>query len=630
MAPLAGGYENDILAAIRRASADCPHEWAVIPPEGAPWSRSQLLERAESISQMLATAGSTAGDLVAVYATRCPELAAVLLGVQIAGCGILILDAAWPASRIRACIRAARPSVWLDCTGCAESFLSTEQTHLADCTIQAAFRLVHGRWLADGSARTSQRGRRCSGYVTFTSGTSGAPQGLAGGWAAVAHFLDWYGRQFGFRATDRFSCMAGLSHDPLLREILMPLRAGAQLCIPAHDRSPQYLVAWLRANAITVVHVTPGIARAMLAARGALPDIRYVFFGGEKLDYALVRQVRRLVPNAKLVNLYGTTETPQGIAWFAIDDADSGEGVVPVGRGIANAQLLVLNEANGLAGIGELGEIYVRTPYLTEGYLDDDELTRAKFIANPLANLHPDLIYRTGDLGRYRADGVVEIAGRRDRQLKIRGFRVEPSEVESALCSHPGVSSAAVLSINGRNGILLAAFVVPKGGGLPNIEELRGYLVERLPNAAVPDRFVAVPEIPLTPNGKVDTRALEHALVTADHDETAFVTPTAGLESTVAAIWREVLGRDRIGAEDNFFDAGGHSLLLLQVQERIAAATGKWLSLVTFFKYPTIRALARHLGANQCQAHTATEDRQRAARRRSAMAARSRPKSPER
>jgi acyl carrier protein len=254
-------------------------------------------------------------------------------------------------------------------------------------------------------------------------------------------------------------------------------------------------------------------------------------------------------------------------------------------------QLLVLTPAGRLAGIGEVGEVVVRTPYLARGYLNDAALTAARFRPNPATGDPADRVYFTGDLGRWRADGVVELAGRADRQVQVRGFRVEPGEVEAALAAHPAVRAAAVVPRDAADGgRTLVAYVV--AGVDDAAAELRPWLSERLPGYMVPSAFVAMGALPLTANGKLDAAALPdpEPAAAAEH-----VAPRTAAEQVVAEIWAEVLHVDRVGAEDDFFALGGHSLLATQVLSRVEQAFGVKLPVRALFEEPTVAALAARL-----------------------------------
>nr|BFE79213.1 hypothetical protein GCM10020093_018140 [Planobispora longispora] len=417
-------------------------------------------------------AGVRPGETVAVLAARVPELPGLLLGVLASGARWLIVDSAHPpavrerqAAGARAVIRCAPGPEGLQ--GLPEIVLTDEE----DATIHPE-----------------------RGYLSLTSGTTGDPKPVVTTDRPLAHFTDWYVRNFGITPQDRFALLSGLAHDPALRDMFVPVRAGARLSVPAQEllRDPVRLAAWLREHAITVLHLTPQLA-AMLAGTGAtLPAVRLVGVGGDRLTWAEAARLRRLAPAARLVAFYGTTETPQAHAWYELGEPTADP--VPVGGAVEGSEILVLAADGRRAAVGELGEVVVRSRHLATGYLDP-ALTRERFDGDR---------FRTGDLGRLNPDGTVTLTGRADDQVKIRGFRVELGEVEAALAGCRDVRAAA--AARAEDGTLIG-YVVPARPGLSAhrvLEQLRPLL----PEHAVPGEVVLLPALPLTPNGKVDRAAL--------------------------------------------------------------------------------------------------------------------------
>jgi amino acid adenylation domain-containing protein len=425
-------------------------------------------------------------------------------------------------------------------------------------------------------------------YVAFTSGTTGGVKGIVGTHGPLTHFLDWHVRTFELTPDDRFSMLSGLSHDPLLRDVFTPACLGASLHVPDPNDilAPARLREWMNREAITVAHLTPSLARVLTegSAAGELPHLRYVFFGGDVLTRDVVRRLRRSAPGARIVSFYGATETPQAMAWHVVPDESEDAPLppqMPLGRGIDDVQVLVLGPGGRLAGIGETGEIVVRTPHLARGYLDDEALSREKFVVSPFSAHPQDRLYRTGDLGRFRLDGSVDFVGRRDGQVKIRGFRVEMEGVEQVLRDHPAVRHAAVLcSREGGDGEAdsrLVAYVAHDAGQQATVTELRDYMRTRLPDYLVPSFFVAMDALPLTPNGKVDRRALEEVSYERTRQEGS-LPPRTEMERFVAEVWSQLLGVGQVGIQDNFFDLGGHSLLAVRALSRIEARVGRRLN----------------------------------------------------
>ncbi|HEY4591064.1 MAG TPA: AMP-binding protein, partial [Thermoanaerobaculia bacterium] len=427
-------------------------------------------------------------------------------------------------------------------------------------------------------------------WIAFTSGSTGEPKGIVGSHRPLSHFLGWHERTFGLGEGDRFSLLSGLAHDPLLRDLFTPLWTGGELRVPAPERmgEPGWLAGWMAAEGVTVAHLTPAMARLLATGEtaGPLAALRLVCSAGEALAGGDVERLRRLAPRAVLANFYGATETPQAMGWKIVEPGPA-PARVPLGRGIDGVDLLVLGPEGEPAGVGELGEICVRTPYLALGYLDDPAGTAERFTPAPIGRL-----YRTGDLGRYLSGGEVAWAGRADRQVKVRGFRVEPAEIEAALMRAGAREAAVVVRSDRSDGSVgssadhrLVAYVT--GGA--TAAELRQALRAQLPDYMMPALFVELPALPLTPNGKLDWRALP-----APRREGAEIgaAPRNLLEEQLAGLWADLLRLDRIGVHDDFFTLGGHSLLATQLVSRLREAFQVELPLRAVFEAPTIAGLA--------------------------------------
>ncbi len=437
-------------------------------------------------------------------------------------------------------------------------------------------------------------------YVAFTSGSTGLPKGILGRHGPLSHFLPWQCERFGMTEADRFSMLSGLSHDPLQRDLFTPLYLGASIRVPDPDEvAPARLAAWMAREGVTVAHLTPAMGQVLTEGTEGLEvaSLRRVLLVGDALTRLDVARLRRLAPAVTVVNLYGSTETQRAVACHLVAEeeiaaGERGRQVLPLGRGMEDVQLLVLTRENRQAGVGELGEICVRSPHLAAGYLGDEELTREKFVLNPITGRPGDRIYRTGDLGRYLPDGEVELVSRADHQVKIRGFRIELGEIEAHLGRQPGVSEAVVVARDTPGvGRRLVAYVV----GEAATEALREALKSRLPAYMVPAAFVKLAALPITPNGKVDRKALPEP-----EGETAaegFVAPRTPTEEILAGIWCDVLGLERVGVHQDFFDLGGHSLIATRVVSRVWSVLRREIPVRILFTHPTITGLARVLDA---------------------------------
>ncbi|HXU46381.1 MAG TPA: amino acid adenylation domain-containing protein [Thermoanaerobaculia bacterium] len=595
--------------------ARAPESLAVADKDES-WSYRELDERTNRLAHRLRADGVAKGETVAILGHRSARLVWAVLGAMKAGAAFVVLDPAHPPARLVDCLRLAEPRGWIE-LGAAGSVPAAVRAALADLGVASRIALPAAPeaprdldgW-PSGPVGVAL-GPDDAAYVAFTSGSTGAPKGIVGRHGPLTHFLPWQERTFGFTAADRYSLLSGLAHDPLQRDLFTPLQTGAAICVPdpAEIAIPGRLAQWLARERVTVAHLTPAMGQVLTERspgdeRLELPDLRYAFFVGDVLTRRDVARLAALAPNATAINYYGSTETQRAVGYHvtasseigAAGTATAGRESLPLGRGIEDVQLLVVGRGGALAGIGEVGEIRVRSPHLAAGYLGDPEGTAAKFVAHPLADSGPgaggDRAYRTGDLGRYRPDGEVEFAGRADVQIKIRGFRIEPGEIEAQLGRHEAVREAVVVARADPSGEKrLVAYVVLDAEVA--VAELRSYLRERLPDYMVPALFSVLPGLPLNPNGKVDRKALPEPAEA--ERSSAYVAPESEAERTIAAALREVLGVERVSRDDNFFEIGGNSLQLVRVHARLCELFGGDLKVVELFTHPTIASLAGHL-----------------------------------
>jgi len=570
-----------------RAEAS-PNRLALRSSEGD-WTYRELATRTQTLADILEASDIRVGDVVAIYGARSPQFVCAMLGVLRAGGVFTILDPLFPAMRLSRQIESSRAAVVLHLT---------DAGILRRSALPPDARLVNVSF-HDLDAKPRTYSERVSpladppAYIAFTSGTTSRPLGVVGTHAPVAHFLQWDLERFRLGPDDRFAMLSGLSHDPLLRDVFTPLWSGGSLHIPdlATWSDPVALVGWLAAQQVTAVHLTPPLARALLiAARDrsapALPALRYAFFGGDVLRYELLSEFHRVAPDATFVNFYGTTETPQAAGYFVVPKPlPRTDGTVPLGRGIDGGQLLVMDDTCPSA-VGEEGEICVRTAYLARGYVNPTERDLQRFARNPLSTDPVDRLYRTGDRGRVTASGDVDFIGRVDRQTKIAGMRVELSEVEACLASIEGVSAAAVqlepsdgLASNDGRSKALVAFVAADRSALPLI---RVELARQLPTSMIPRRIVALREIPLTPNGKVDYAKLS----------SRGAAETDPIEDVIADAWRDIFNVTTVERTSNFFDLGGDSLAAVQLLLRLENALGRECPVELVYAYPTPESLA--------------------------------------
>jgi amino acid adenylation domain-containing protein len=606
-----------------RQAARQPDVIAIV--EGAAgWTYREVDDFSTRIGGYLRANGVGRGDTVAILGHRSAPLVWAILGALKAGARFTILDPAFPAARLIAYIGAVSPRAWLEVAPGHERFdpvrefvrdLGCCRVELRRATLVSPRDLIVGRRDADAAV-----GPDDPAVITFTSGSTGKPKAIVGRHGPLAHFIPWQKRRFGFGRRDRFSMLSGISHDPMQRDIFTPLCLGATICIPRGDEAdvPAAMADWMCRSGVTVAHLTPALAQLLSSAvtnrgnaQAPIPSLRHAFIVGDVLTRRDVAALRAVAPSVTCVNHYGSTETQRSVGYYVVaeepSDAtsgaedDRGKEILPLGKGIKDVQLLVLNRRQRLAGVGELGEIYMRSHHMALGYLDDDALTAERFLPNPFTEAPGDRLYRTGDLGRYLPDGNVEFAGRTDRQVKNRGHRIELGEIEAVLLSIGCVRDAVVIVRQdaGQRSTLVAYVVLTRAAEPPAFKHLREQLLRLLPDYMVPSAFMILESLPLTPNGKIEYDRLPRPERPVSAVPARLANDT---ERVLAAIWAELMNLQQVGRDDNFFELGGHSLLASQVMSRVRERLDCELPVRTVFEAPTLGELAARIEAKQGEA----------------------------
>jgi len=439
-------------------------------------------------------------------------------------------------------------------------------------------------------------------YLIYTSGSSGQPKGVLVPHRGLVNHICWIAQQLQLTSLDRVLQKTSISFDASLWEFFAPLLAGATIVLarPGEHRDMAHLVRTLRQQRISILLMVPSALRVLLMEPG-LDDcrsLRYLLSGGESLDRDLARAVYRRLPAVTLGNFYGPTEASDDATCFELRGPPSGSGTVPVGKPIANARCHILDAYLQPVPVGVVGEIYIGGAGVASGYLNQPELTRQRFVEDPFRP--GERLYRTGDLARYQPDGNIEVVGRADFQVKVRGVRVELGEIEAVLNRIAGVRQSVVIARDERRtGKQLCAYVT---GDQLDVPAMYRVLRSQLPGHLVPAAIVPLAVLPSLPNGKLDRSRLPAP--GANAAERGSVPPRGQTQEALAAIWQDVLGLEQVGAEDNFFELGGHSLLATQVISRIRSTLHVDLPLRLLFESPTIAGLARQV----------TEERSRARR----------------
>jgi len=566
------------------AVARCPESVAVV--EGAHrWTFGCLDRWSDRLAGRLRAGGVGPETVVAVGMERSAALVVAVLAVFKAGGVYLPLDPAHPTERLRTILDDACPAVLL-----------TDERWGASIPDLGVPRL-DPRALGDAVPAPPPRGG-CGGgaaaYLLYTSGSTGRPKGVMVPHAGICNRVAWSLGLSPVSEDDALLQVAAVGFDISLWEIFFPLAVGARLVVAPGEvsRDPAALAAEMARHRVTVLHLIPSLLEPLLSQEELSPrgPLRMVVSGGETLPPSAVELLGRRLPAVRLCHAYGPTEASISVTHWEPSHGGLTDRV-PLGRSIGNVGIEVLDRRMESVPLGVSGEICIRGAALARGYWKSPAHTAERFVPDPGGV--GARVYRTGDRGRLRADGLLDFLGRIDHQVKIRGHRVEPGEVEAALIEHPAVHQAVVICRTGSvGGPRLAAYVLPAGREHSVGErEIRQFLGERLPSAMVPDTVTWLDAMPLLPTGKVDRAALPEPAAVADRRSRKALAPRTELEERLAAVWREVLGISEVGVEDNFFEIGGDSILSIHLSARMRDL-GLQVSVKDVFRAPTIAGLA--------------------------------------
>ncbi|WP_438487974.1 non-ribosomal peptide synthetase [Streptomyces sp. S186] len=556
----------------------------------------ELDRRADRLARRLRELGAGPETPVGVGLERSAEQVVACLAVLKAGAAFVPLDPQYPAERLTAIREDAGLRLLITDRTLRTRFPMGRTTLLYAEDFAAD---EDGPDAAPDPARALPEAHpRSLAYVLHTSGSTGRPKGVATEHRSLSHFAAWIAGAYGLGPGERSAMLVSPGFDAALCEIWPALTAGAAVhAAPDEVRTdPALLARWIADQGITYTVLPTPLGEALLDA--GLPDharLRVIVVGGDTLT-------RRPAPGApyRLVNGYGPSETTVGATFGDVEpqgaDAAPGAPRPSIGRPIGNLRVHVLDPWLRPVPVGVPGELHVGGAQVTRGYLGDPRRTAARYLPDPFAGTPGARMYATGDLVRRLPDGRLEFLRRADNQVKIRGFRIEPGEVEAALRTHPSIAEAVVTVHEdaGRQRSLVA-HLLPEQGPPPTPAELRRHLKDLLPHYMVPAHLAVLDALPLTPHGKVDRRALAAAPLPAAGPGTAATPPRGATEELVAGLWREVLGVAQLGADDNFFDLGGHSFLVLGLQARLRESVGREIPVVSVFQYPTVRTFAAHL-----------------------------------
>ncbi len=543
--------------------------------ESQSFTYAQLDRAANHLAALLQARGVGPESRVAICAGRSPLAVAGMLAVLKAGGAFIAFDPAYPQERLAFMLHDCAPDLLL-----TETQLAADLERLGTITAARPEVAVRPSNLA---------------YMMYTSGSTGQPKGVLIEHRGICNQILWRQSAFPLDSSDVVLQTTSLSFDPSVWEMFGPLSAGAAVVIPPGSGVSDGMAIrrMIRACGVTVIQGVPSFLRSLLdqQALAGCDALRHVFCGGEALDDRLVEALQR-TSRAAIHQLYGCTET--SIDATCLPFVTAGQYTAPpVGRPIGNAKVYILDSALRPVPPGIPGELYVGGAGVARGYWNRPELTDSRFPAHPFEPDSCARIYRTGDLGRFRPDGNIELLGRADRQIKLRGFRIEPSEIEAALLLHPSVRQAVVglRTVSGETG--LAAWLTLQNGCALSASEASAYLSRRMPRFMVPSHWIVLDSMPLTPDGKIDAAALPSPEPAARTAVPASAAPRTALERRMVGIWEELLPVRPIGIHENFFEIGGHSLLAARLAVRLSAELGTEVPLADVFHKPTVAELAR-------------------------------------
>jgi amino acid adenylation domain-containing protein len=586
---------HDLFEAQARRRPDA----AAVNFEGRRLSYAELDARSNRLANYLRARGVGPDSLVGVCVERSAEMVVALLAVLKAGGAYVPLDPLYPKERLAYMLEDSWPRVLL-----TQSVLTSGlPAHSSE-----VFRLDADWSLTEQSSEQKpQSGVTADNlaYVIYTSGSTGRPKGVALAHRGLCNMWREQVRAFGLTPSDRVLQFSSLSFDASTFEVVMALLTGSALYVaPKEALLPgETLAGFVREHSITNIVVPPSALTP--TPENGLPELKRVVVAGEACTSELVE---RWAPGRRFFNAYGPTETT---IWASVDECAAGaEGQPTIGRPIGAARIHILDESQRLAPVGVAGELCIGGVGLARGYLGRPSLTAEKFIPDGYSSEPGARLYRTGDLARRLADGRIEFIGRLDHQVKVRGFRIELGEIESALRGFEGVREAVVVAREDERGDKrLVAYVA----GDADEGALRGHLRERLPEFMTPSAFVVMGELPLTSNGKVDRKALPAPGSAREGAQAPPAPPRTELERAIAGVWREVLGVETVGRNDNFFDLGGHSLLMIRAHSQLRERLGRETSVIDLFRYPTVGSLAERMsGSGEEESEQTTHEQRRA------------------
>ncbi|NMG06761.1 non-ribosomal peptide synthetase [Brasilonema sp. UFV-L1] len=554
----------------------------------------ELNARANQLAHHLRSLGVEPEILVGICVERSLSMIIGLLGILKAGGAYVPLDPTYPQERLAFMLSDSQVSVLLT----QQKLVERLPEHEAQVVCLDTDWDIISKHCQDNPTSISKVDNLA--YVIYTSGSTGQPKGVFGLHRGAINRFDWMWQNYPFVQGEICCQKTSLNFVDSVWEIFGPLLQGVPTVIVPDEvvKNPQQFVATLAHNNVTRLVLVPSLLRVLLNTytnlQFQLPQLKLWVSSGEALSIDLLQQFRQSLPDSTLLNLYGSSEVSADVTCCSLNPHAPLPERVLIGHAIANTQIYILDANRQPVGVGVAGELHIGGDGLARGYLNRPELTAEKFIPNPFSDFSATRLYKTGDLARYLPNGEIEYIGRIDHQVKVRGFRIELGEIEARLTQHPTVGEAVVVVREDVPGDKrLVAYVVSQQELTPTFNELRNFLKENLPDYMVPAAFVPMKALPLTPNGKVDRKALPAPDSLHLQLETTYIKPQTDLEKSIATVWQKALNVEKVGIHDNFFDLGGHSLLMVMVHSQLRQIFQADFSILQLFKYPTISSLAK-------------------------------------
>lgn len=559
----------------------------------------ELEAKSNYISNIITDRGILKGTFIGILLEDRIELIITMVGILKAGCAFVPLDPIYPPKRL---------AMMINTTDLKYIFTNHHGREVLDDVTKADDIKIDTILTDELSYREKEWMQKIPDctynpddciYVFFTSGSTGIPKAIMGKNMSLLHFINWEISTLKIDDTFKVSQLTTPSFDACLRDIFTPLCSGGTVSIPESRQiimDASSFTDWIQKSAVQVLHCTPSIfghIRLEGLTADSFPQLKYVLMAGERININNVSKWYDIFgERIQLVNLYGPSETTMVKMFYLIKPTDVITKNIPIGVPMIGARAIILDSDMNVCNRGDIGEIYLRTPYMSLGYYNNPDLTRQNFIANPFSNDPKDLIYKTGDLGRILPDGNMEILGRIDRQIKIRGVRIELSEVENELSRHPGIEASVVHSFKNEESIdqYIAAYYVSEKEIA--YADLKKFLSQSLPEYMVPTYFIKLDKIPVTINGKLDYKALPHPNTILRQD---FVAPENNIQEKLADIWCKILEVNEVGIYDNFMQIGGNSLNIMTMISMIYEEFGIELPLGVIFENPTIKKMEEYI-----------------------------------